>query len=550
MSKTSFVDTLVHYVRAGGQAFFVNTAETVRCEQEIKKAAERLSKKTNLNVATWDAIDGLSIKEKTRDIQQALKVIATDDISGDHIFIFKNAHIYLSKVPEVRQAFKNIRERNLFNVRGRWTRPIIFLSNAYDIHPEIKHDLTILDFEPPTEEHFYPIVNQINEAVEQMLGKDRVCSPELREKIVTALLGMTEVEAENSLYFAVYRNQGFDDNILEIIETEKTKILGNDGILTYIPKSAISSTADLGGYDCLDEFVRDRKLAYTKEARAINLDYPRGIVLIGPPGTGKSVAGKTVAKILDLPLVIMDFSSVFNSLVGESESRLREALKKVRGLKQSVLLIDEADKAFQGQNDTSGVSQRLAGILLTWLTERPDDDRTFVVMTMNRTDGIRPETLRAGRFDRMFSTNMPTTRERQVIFNIHARKRGIDPLKYNKLQTDNIIYAMQDFVGAEIEQVIKDARFVSFRNRSSGTPTAEELIDEAKKVTPVSRLDPENLQSILQFCKGKTYPVSSIATDKYSGIVDYSNLKSARSLDLDSDEGTVLKESLKDADIN
>jgi len=219
--------------------------------------------------------------------------------------------------------------------------------------------------------------------------------------------------------------------------------------------------------------------------------------------------GKSIARLLGLPLVILDFASVFVSLVGESERKLRDALRTVTALGGCVLLIDEADKAFGGAvdgNGDSGVTRRLFGQLLTWLTEK--DDRTFVVLTMNRTRGIPPELLRKGRFDEVFYTDLPDEYERRAILSIHLGNRGIEPAIYNDKHWAELIRHTNEFVGSELEEVVKSARFLAFQGHGDGIPKFEELVAAITSTPPIARLDAENIKSIREFCKSRARPVA------------------------------------------
>jgi len=277
-----------------------------------------------------------------------------------------------------------------------------------------------------------------------------------------------------------------------------------------VPRRKIESIDNFKGFERYTAWLRSRKKTYTAEAKAYNLDYPRGAALIGPPGTGKSAIAKATAQMMELPLVVLDYSAVFNSLVGESEGALRNALKQVRGLKGCVMLIDEADKALQGQSDLSGVSQRLSGILLSWLTDRPPDDRTFVLFTLNRTEGIRPETLRAGRLDKMWCTMLPNARERWEIFDVHCRLRGLSTVSYTKKERQEFEQVTNGYVGAEIEQIVKDAKVEFFEpgtGRVLSNVPMSVVLAEARAITPVSRLDGDNIKAIEQFCSERAFPV-------------------------------------------
>jgi SpoVK/Ycf46/Vps4 family AAA+-type ATPase len=258
---------------------------------------------------------------------------------------------------------------------------------------------------------------------------------------------------------------------------------------------------------------------------------PRGVVLIGVPGSGKSVAAESIiARELQLPMVVFNFSAVFNSLVGESERRMEEVLSLVKAIDGCVLLIDEADKALGGAADSvgdSGVTRRVFGSLLTWLANK--NDRTFVVMTLNRVNGLPPELLRKGRFDELFYADVPNDEERRAIFDIHLVKRGISPKLYSSADWKKILSSSRDLVGAEIEAAVESARFESYQVDPSkkAVPSAEQLVAAATSIgiTRVTRVDPENVKAIREFGATRARSVSC-------GRISDLEKESARSLNL------------------
>ncbi len=228
--------------------------------------------------------------------------------------------------------------------------------------------------------------------------------------------------------------------------------------------------------------------------------------------TGKSMVAKATCMILGLPGYILDIGSLFGSLVGESEQRTRDALKQVDAQQGCVLVIDEADKVLGNINNSSGdsgVSRRVFGTILNWLAE--NRSRTFCLMTLNRTAGLPPELMRAGRFDAMFYTELPNATERKQILDIHLRMRGVEPATMDVTADDwaAIIEKTNGFVGSELEEVVKDARYRAFETHRTGTPTADHLLLAAAAVIPMTATDPEGMKEIRQFCVGKAKPVTT-----------------------------------------
>jgi SpoVK/Ycf46/Vps4 family AAA+-type ATPase len=284
-------------------------------------------------------------------------------------------------------------------------RPIIILANATQIHQEVVECVTMLDFDLPDTEELGGVFDSIatNIAVDTTRkgAAATAYDDKMRESCVQAMRGLTSREAESILRYGLRANRGFNTELINTIEDQKARTIEKSEILTYVPKERIASMDEIGGYEELKDFMSERKLAYTKEARDIGMDLPRGLVLLGVAGTGKSLVGKIISKELGLPLVVMNVAAIFGSLVGESERRVRTALATIDALDGAVVLIDEAEKALGGASENagdSGTSRRVFGVILTWLTEKRS--RTFVVLTMNKTTGIPPEFLRKGRLTR------------------------------------------------------------------------------------------------------------------------------------------------------
>lgn len=212
----------------------------------------------------------------------------------------------------------------------------------------------------------------------------------------------------------------------------------------------------------------------------------------------------------------MDISSVFGSLVGESEQRMRDALRQIDAQRGAVVVVDEADKAFggavEGASD-SGTSRRVFGLFLTWLAEQKDWP-TFVIMTLNRTKGLPPELLRAGRFDAIFYTDLPGPEERREILEVHMRKRQLDPAGYSDQEWKQLLDMTEGLVGAELEQLLIEARFISWAARQSPRPTLEEIQEAMGAIRPIAKTEAEAVQEIRAWCSTRAVPVSLAADSK------------------------------------
>lgn len=512
---TEFAQDLSEHIRAGYQCLYVPTSEENRLENEIGRVIKRVGGLSGM--ITWDCIEGFSGPERVKDNKkfriplEALQALGSQEAFSDasYVFVFRDLDDYFAD-PSIRRVIRTLCEQNGL-VNKRWKRPLIITSPLRKIHDKIKPCMTLVDFALPTERRLTRVFDFVKASIESTDPQKAFCSDELRSKAVQCLMGLTSVEAENVMSRCLVKHGGFKDDMLATIKDEKAGIIKKSEVLTYIPETQQASPGEIGGFENLLEFVERRRLAYGPAARAIGLDFPKGVVLIGVPGTGKSMVGKALARLFGLPGYILDVSSVFGSLVGESEQRMRDALRQVEAQQGCVLIIDEADKALGGATDSNGdngVSRRVFGQLLTWLAEK--NDKTFVVITLNRTRGIPPEFLRAGRFDKVFWTDLPNEAEREQILKIHLRKRGVDPdkLGFAKADWEHLVEATQDFVGSELEQMVVDSRYLAFQRRQVGDPSFDELVETQAGIVPLARLDKEGVELIREFCRDRATPVN------------------------------------------
>jgi len=515
-ADNEFRDKLTEYVRSGYQSLFIPTVEEARLEGELQNIAKGLDRA----FVTWDAATGFSAPEaarsqqKYRMPQEALRALTDPEgpFNGNFVFMFRDLPDYFNDAL-VRRLVRGMCEGNKLVNQG-WKRPLIITHPQDKIHDSLKSCLTLVDFNLPTEDMLRRILDFVKASIERPNSKDRSTSftDELGDDIVGVLRGLTGGEAENVLARCLVRHKGFCPDMLQTIKDEKANIVKKSEILTYIPEGEMASRDEIGGFDLLLDWLDRRRLAYGRDARAENLDYPKGITLLGVPGTGKSYVAQAMGRLLGLPVYIMDVGAVFGHLVGESESRMRSALKLIAAQQGCVLLLDEADKAFGGAADSSqdsGVTRRVFGQFLTWLAAKKD--RTFVVMTMNRTKGIPPEFLRAGRFDAVFYTTLPHPYEIEEIAKIHFTKRGVDPEGLGLKQADwtKLVGDMKGFVGSEVEEVVKESRYIAFERRQTGTPNFDEIHEAIAGIRPISVLDKENVDAIAKFVKDRAKPVSS-----------------------------------------
>jgi len=302
---------------------------------------------------------------------------------------------------------------------------------------------------------------------------------------------------------ATWPQTEFDD-FNKVLLQSKTEVIKRSEVLEMMDSRGFE---EVGGLDLLKEYVRNRKDAFGDEARDFGVDRPKGIVLIGPSGTGKSLSAKAVAGTLSVPLIKFDVGKCFGSLVGQSEERVRSALKQLDAVGNAVVLLDEVDKGLGGAHQAggdSGVTKRILGTLLTHMQE--SQSPIYWVFSANRIDGLPPELLRKGRMDEIFCVTTPNQHERREIFEIHLRKRKKDPAKIKML--DKAVDFSEGYVGSEIEASVAEAVNIAFHDGKRGV-TVHDIIAQLNVMKPISVAFKEDFDAMARWAKNNARAASS-----------------------------------------
>jgi AAA+ superfamily predicted ATPase len=325
-------------------------------------------------------------------------------------------------------------------------------------------------------------------------------TPPEEERLLQALRGLTLLEAEKVLTRAMVEDGRLTVDDMAHVLAAKKQIVERDGVLEYYPaEDSLAEVADMAG---LKDWLRKRRHILTdpERAAAFGLSFPRGMLLIGVPGCGKSLCARTVASEWELPLLRMDTGSLYNKFVGETESNLRRAMRAAEAVAPCVLFIDELEKAFAaGGTEDGGLSMRVLGTFLTWLQDRQAD--VFVVATANDVSKLPPEFLRKGRFDETFFVDLPDTETRAEILGIHLRKRRQDPAAF---AVGAIAGATHGFSGAELEQVVVAALYTAFSDRAA--LTTQHLLTEATGTRPLAAMMAEKIEALRAWARDRTVP--------------------------------------------
>jgi SpoVK/Ycf46/Vps4 family AAA+-type ATPase len=264
----------------------------------------------------------------------------------------------------------------------------------------------------------------------------------------------------------------------------------------------------VGGLDVLKEWLNRRRMAFTDEAKTYGLEIPRGIALLGIPGTGKSLCAKMTAGIWNMPLLRLDMGAVFGGLLGASEKNIREAIQIAEVIAPCVLWVDEIEKAFSGSTGDSGTARRVLATFLTWMQEKRSP--VFVLATANDIEKLPPEFLRKGRFDEVFFLDLPTSEEREQILIVHLRRKGLTMVQ-QRFNLAKVVQATASFVGSELEAIVNDALFPAFMDGQREIET-EDLLRAASELVPLAKSRREHIERLRQVVlNGEARNASNVA---------------------------------------
>ncbi|HXG10501.1 MAG TPA: AAA family ATPase [Gemmataceae bacterium] len=474
----SFEEELDIYLRARFTLVVLVTVEEERALQTVKAVCER----SNRPCWTWDWADNFQVLSGSgatppaaRDPVTALEQV--DKLEGNTVIVFKDFHECWSN-PQFKRKLRNVAQRL------KYTRKSLLVTTPSTKLPEeLKDEAVVVEFPPPTDAELKQVLDRLT----QTPGVKVKLTKLGQEKLVQAALGLTAAQAQRVFAKAIVTDGVLDDRDIDLVTQEKKQIIRESEALEFY---AVTETlADVGGLGVLKEWLKLRERAFTQEARDYGLPAPKGIALIGIPGTGKSLTAKMIGGLWRLPLLRLDVGALFGSLVGESEERTRRALRLAETVAPCIVWIDEMEKALAAGGLDGGVSQRVFGTILTWMQEKTAP--CFVVATANDISRLPPELLRKGRFDEIFFLDLPTFAERKEIFSVHLIKRRREARAFD---LERLARESAGYVGAEIEQAIIDAMYVGFNEGREFT--TEDISGCLRRQVPLSRTARETIEML------------------------------------------------------
>ncbi len=486
--KRSSKGEIEDLIKARYSLIWITSPEEGRVEDSLR----RLCVEREMRLEVWSITEGfrtVANGQGTRDVKDPMK--AVDHVlrsEGRALFVLRDFHPFLKEPAVVRKL------RDAATELRKTKKSLVILSAISKIPPELEKSISaIIDWELPNrqeiEQAARKVLPNLPAATQQVIESD----PTFMERVVEGALGLTLVEAENVFAKSAVRTHTFD---LETILEEKKQIIRKSGLLEYYEHR--EEFSDVGGMDILKDWLVKRRNAFSSRARDFGLPLPKGILLIGVPGTGKSLTAKAVGALWQMPLLRLDVGKIFGGLVGSSEENIRTVIKTSEAIAPAILWIDELEKGFSGTASSGqtdgGTTSRVFASFITWLQEKTTP--VFVIATANNVHQLPPELLRKGRFDEIFFCDLPDREDRRQIIDIHLRKKKRDPGQFDM---DKLIEATVDYSGAELEQAVIAALYDAFD--TGNDLTTEGLLNTLKDIVPLAITMREQIETMREWAR-------------------------------------------------
>ena len=491
-----FNDELALFLKARYPIIYINTIEEDRVEYIIRKNV-----KTNLNrsIYSWDFVDGYTNNPNNegfakRNPLQALELVERLNAETPALFILKDFNRFLTDLSISRKL------RNISRILKLQPKTIIIIGSDLTILKELQDLLTVLQFQLPLE-------NEINQELDRLVASLNIeIDPQLFENLTRACQGLSLERIRRVLSKIIATYKTIDKNSIAILLSEKKQIISQTEILEYT--SVDEKITSLGGLDNLKDWLRKRKTAFGIQASNYGLPTPRGLLLVGIQGTGKSLTAKAIANEWELPLLKLDVGKLFGGIVGESESRLRQMINVAETISPCILWIDEIDKAFTNTESKgdSGTSNRVLATFISWLSEKTKP--VFVISTANNIELLPLEIIRKGRFDEIFFLDLPKKEEREEIFKIHLQ--DFRPDSWELFDYGKLAQLSESFSGAEIRQSIIEGMYLAFYEKRE--VTTDDICLALKELIPLANLESTQMMALQNWASSGQIRLASSKT--------------------------------------
>jgi len=486
---------ILNYLRAGYPGIYLVSSEEARVEAELKTIARLLK----YRLFAWSVTEGLvnTADGQVREAQEPIQLLSLlDELPENSLVVLRDFQQFLEDGnPVLTRALKD--QLRIGKTKGK---AVIVLGCRSVLPPELEREFVVVSFALPGKDELGVVLDQIAASAKLPTPQGQI-----RDLLLDSASGLTTTEAENAFALSVVESGGLSPSI---VAREKANEVKKNGLLEVC--SSVASLDDIGGLDQLKQWLIQRKDAFGEDARQYRLPTPKGLLIVGIPGTGKSLTAKATATVFNRPLLKLDAGRLFAGLVGQSEANLRSVIATVEAIAPCVLWIDELEKGFSGARSSGatdgGTAARVFGAFLSWLQEKTAP--VFVVATANDIAQLPPEFLRKGRFDELFFIDLPNRDERQEIWRIQIAKYGRKPEAFDLA---GLAQATEGWTGSEIEQAFIDALYDGFSRREE--PTDLSIAMQISQLVPLSKLMAEQINALRQWARGRARPATKPAAE-------------------------------------
>jgi len=491
------------YLRAGYPGIAIITAEEARAEAEIAAVCRENGRQLH----AWSSTEGLVdvVESRVQPIPDPLDALQQLDglfsrQAPQTVVLMRDLQLHMDHSDPMLTR----RIKDTLRVAKANGHTLIFLGCRINLPPELDREITRIDMDLPGKPELAIVLDRIVTA-----GGIPEPAAETREAALQNALGLTTTEAENAFALSVVETQGV---FPAVIAREKARTLKKNGLVEVVETE--TSLDDLGGLENLKAWLTRRAGAFSDAAKTYGLPAPKGLLIVGIPGTGKSLTAKATASAFGLPLLRLDMGRVFGGIVGQSEANLRAVIQTAEAIAPCVLWIDEIEKGFSGSQSSGstdgGTSSRVFGSFLSWMQEKGKP--VFVVATANDVSKLPPEFLRKGRFDEMFFVDLPAPGERAQIWEIVIARHGRNPGDYDASAFST---TCEQFTGAEIEAVFIDALHEAFAEGRE--PAAKDIQEAMASTVPLAQLMDGQIAALRAWAKGRARPAAGTADQGIHG---------------------------------
>jgi AAA+ superfamily predicted ATPase len=524
------IDVIRRLISAKQSLIYVVTWEEDRLEHTLERLAKTIFS-TPVKLFTWESTTGLSLDGKS-DPQSRDPIVALDKIMAmqeNALFLFKDLHRDLEDNPLLTRKL-----RDVYDALANSYKTVFLVAPVLSLPFELNKEMAVLDFELPGIEDLTALFDSIVGSFAKGRGMKVKLDENQKNALIHGAKGLTYDEAKNAFTKAMLGKQVLDISALDAVLEEKRQLIRKTGILDFVAEKP--SIDEIGGLDNLKEWLKARTKSLSPEASKYGLTPPKGVLMTGISGCGKSVTVQAISSYWNLPLIRLDMNRVYSGVMGSPEETLHAALKTVEAMAPCVLWIDEVEK---GIGSYSGEARdlivgRIFAMFLTWMQEK--EGFVFVAATANEIEMLPPELLRKGRFDEIFFVDLPGVSERKQIFSVHLKKRHQD---IDKLSVTDLAKATEGYNGAEIEQCVVSALFEAFnQNRAL---TMDDLMRSIGRMVPLSTTMREDIKRIKRWAFNRA--VLAGKSEKYEPTT------AAQAKEASKEQGDIIKTTYTRSDI-